>query len=161
MQSGRCCCDVRSRNCDRPFLLEAAGNRGWRARDVGDCCRRDVGGQMWEAKTMRSCHPLSASLWAYSRRWREGAVRAGTADGAETASFHDHQRPSLRWYSHILLDSFNPRKEPVCRIACGGGGAGVSIDAWQTTQSDTDSLFSLGLCYLSLCCVVYACVVRK
>jgi len=65
------------------FLLAEAGSRGWHAHDVGDRRWRDVGGHAWEGETVRSCHPLSASLWACSRRWREGAVREGTADGVE------------------------------------------------------------------------------
>jgi len=35
-----CCCGVRSRNCDRTFLLAVAGSRGWHVRDLGDRCRR-------------------------------------------------------------------------------------------------------------------------
>jgi len=58
---------------------------------VGDRYRHDVGGHAWEGETVRSCHPLLASLWAYSRQWREGTVQAGTVDGIETASFHDHR----------------------------------------------------------------------
>jgi len=44
-----------------------------------------------ESETVRSCHPLSASLWAYSGWWRERAAQAGMADGIITASFHNHR----------------------------------------------------------------------
>jgi len=53
-----------------------------------------------ESETVRSCHPLSASLSAYSQWWREGVVWAGTVDGIETASFHDHR------YAGIVISIF-------------------------------------------------------
>jgi len=65
----------------------ARARRGWPPSPR----RHNVGGHACEAATMRSCHPLSASLWVYSWRWREGAVRAGMAYGVETESFHDHR----------------------------------------------------------------------
>jgi len=45
MQSGRCCCDVRSCGSDGSVLLAVAGSRGWRMRDVGD--RRQRVGTTW------------------------------------------------------------------------------------------------------------------
>jgi len=38
-------------------------------------------------------------LWA----WSEGVVRAGTADGVETTSFHDHRYAVLVIFCSILL----------------------------------------------------------
>ena len=85
------------------FLLAEAGSRGWHAHDVGDRRWRNVGGHAWEGETVRSCHPLSASLWAYCWRCREGAVRAGMADGVETASFHDHRYTGVVIFCWSLL----------------------------------------------------------
>jgi len=92
-----------------PFLLAMAGSRGWRVRDVGDRRRRDVGGHVWKGEAVGSRHPLSASLCAFSWRWREGAVRAGTADGVETASFHDHRYTVMLVQSYArVLESCDP-----------------------------------------------------
>jgi len=94
---------------------------------MGDRRRRDGGGHEWEGETVRSCHPLSASLWAYSRQWREGAVRACKADGVETASFHDHRYAGIVIFCSISLI---PEKDRYAGYRAGGSGAGVSIDAW-------------------------------
>jgi len=98
------------------FLLSVAGSRGWRALDMGDRRWCDVGGQVWEGETVRSYHPLLASLWAYSRWWREAAVWVGSHGGWRRNCIFSW--PSLRGYSRILLDSCDPWKGPVCGIAC-------------------------------------------
>jgi len=69
---------------------------------VDDRRRHDVSGHVWEGETVRSCHPLSASLRAYSQRWMEGVVRAGTVDGVEIASSRDHH------YAGIIIFCSSP-----------------------------------------------------
>ena len=74
---------------------------GW----LPSASQRDVAGH-WarvETEAVRSCHPLLASLWAYSPWWREGEVRAGTADGVETASFLDHRYAGIVKFCSIPL----------------------------------------------------------
>jgi len=49
-----------------------------------------VGGAAWVG-TSGKVRRNKASLWTYSLQWRDGVVQAGVADGAATASFHDHR----------------------------------------------------------------------
>ena len=85
------------------FCWPWPGGCGWCAHDVGDCRCRGMGWPAWEGKIK-----LSTCLWAYSQRWREGAVQVGVADGmAQQPQYHIFSRPLLHGYSHILLDSFD------------------------------------------------------
>ena len=80
---------------------------------MGDCCRCDAGGHAWEDENVISCHPLSVSL-------REGAVRAGMADGIEIASSHDHRYMGVVLFCSIPLI---PEKDRYAGSHAGDGGA--------------------------------------
>jgi len=114
MKSGRCCCDVRSRSCDRPFLLAVAGGRRRRVWYGWPPLARQRG-HVWKGETVRSCHPLSASLWAYSQRWREGG--SGRA-------WWMVQKPHLftAIVTRVVIFCWSlliPEKKTVCGIVCG------------------------------------------
>ena len=88
-----------------------------------------------KSETVTSCHPLSASLWAYSRQWTEGAVRAGMVDGVQTASFHDHRYAGIvTFFSSALI----PENDRYAGQRAGGGSVGVSTNVCPAIHTQSD-----------------------
>ena len=105
-QSGRCCCDVRSRGCDGPFLLAVAGSHGWRTHDVGDRRWHDVDGHMWKVKPWDHATRCLVGIFVGLLWVVEG--RSGPGGHGRWRSNCIFTQPSLHGYSHILLKSFDP-----------------------------------------------------
>ena len=96
----QCCCDVRSRGCNRPFLLAVTGVVGgmhvtWRI----------AVGTTWVGTRDQVRSNLSTSLRAYCWLWREGVLQAGVADGMAQQLCHRYSGIVIFC---LLLDSFDP-----------------------------------------------------
>jgi len=98
-----------------PFLQAVAGSHGRHARHGWPPSARR--GWAWVGRWNREIMPPVVGIFVGLLSAVEGRSGPGVQGGWRRNRIFSW--PSLRGYSHILLDFFDPWKGPVCGISCG------------------------------------------